>query len=35
MRIAYISNTNPSNINNWSGTTEFRINFTGRLKIKK
>lgn len=35
MKIAYISDQNPYNINNWSGTTEFRINFTGRLKIKR
>ncbi len=33
MRIAYISNTNPSNINNWSGTTEFRIYFNGTLTV--
>ena len=33
MRIAYISNTNPSNINNWSGTTEFRIYFNRTLTV--
>ena len=33
MKIAYISDQNPYNINNWSGTTVFDIHFTGTLKI--